>query len=216
VIRIGRRRWRAVALMLALMACEETGAKPTTTVQTSEDADQILEGFSHYVTFGGVRRSRVEADTARFYEGTQITDLRHLKVIFYDLRGVEGSTLTAKRGTYRWQDGSMEAHDDVVVINPDGRTLRTQALKYDNASNTISTDVPFTFDRAEEHLEGNSFKSDPDFKNVVTDKPRGVTGTGMLLPGQASDSGAPAPAPSRKAPARPKPERPAPAAKDSQ
>ena len=196
------RRWSgcviAMTLILALSACEETGAKPTTTVQASDDADQILEGFSHYVTFGGVRRSRVEADTAFFYEGTQVTDLRHVKVVFYDLRGVEGSTLTAKRGTYRWQDGSMEAHDDVIVVNPDGRTLRTQALKYDNATNTISTDVPFTFDRAEEHLEGNSFKSDPDFKNVVTDKPRGVTGTGMLLPGQSADSAPPAPAPRKR------------------
>jgi LPS export ABC transporter protein LptC len=188
VTRVRGRGWVAAALTLALVACEETGAKPTTTVQASEDADQILEGFSHYVTFGGVRRSRVEADTALFYEGTQITELRHVKVIFYDLRGVEGSTLTAQRGTYRWQDGSMEARDDVVVVNPDGRTLRTQELKYDNATNMISTDVPFTFDRADEHLEGNSFKSDPDFKNVVTDKPRGVTGTGMLLPGQGADS----------------------------
>ena len=99
----------------------------------------------------------------------------------------------------------MEAHDDVVVVNPDGRTLRTQALKYDNAANTISTDVPFTFDRAEEHLEGNSFKSDPDFKNVVTDKPRGVAGTGMLLPGQGGDSETEAPAPQRKAPPQAKP-----------
>jgi LPS export ABC transporter protein LptC len=202
---MGNRRWVVAALTLALIACEETGAKPTTTVQASDDADQILEGFSHYVTFGGVRRSRVEADTALFYEGTQITDLRHVKVIFYDLKGVEGSTLTAKRGTYRWQDGSMEAHDNVVVVNPDGRTLKTQALKYDNATNTISTDVPFTFDRGDEHLEGNSFKSDPDFKNVVTDKPRGVTGTGMLLPGQSSDSGTPAP---RKASPRGKPSPP--------
>ena len=188
-------RLRLWGAMLAggLGACEETGARPTATVQAADNADQILEGFSHYVTFGGVRRSRVEADTAYFYEGTQITNLRRVKVIFYDLKGVEGSTLTARRGTYRWQDGSMEATDDVVVVNPDGRTLRTQVLKYDNAANTISTDVPFTFDRAEEHLEGNSFKSDPDFKNVVTDKPRGVAGTGMLLPGQAADSETPVP-----------------------
>jgi LPS export ABC transporter protein LptC len=186
------RLWGAL-LAGGLVACEETGARPTATVQAADNADQILEGFSHYVTFGGVRRSRVEADTAYFYEGTQITNLRRVKVIFYDLKGVEGSTLTARRGTYRWQDGSMEATDDVVVVNPDGRTLRTQVLKYDNAANTISTDVPFTFDRAEEHLEGNSFKSDPDFKNVVTDKPRGVAGTGMLLPGQAADSETPVP-----------------------
>ena len=172
----------------------------------SDNADQVLEGFSHYVTFGGVRRSRVEADTAFFYEGTQVTDLKHVKVVFYDLRGVEGSTLTARRGSYRWQDGSMEASDSVVVVNPDGRTLRTQTLKYDNATNTISTDVPFTFDRGSEHLQGNSFKSDPDFKNVVTDKPRGVAGNGMLLPGQAADSEpAPAPKPGAAPPAAPKP-----------
>jgi LPS export ABC transporter protein LptC len=193
----------------ALLACEETGARPTTTVSATDDADQVLEGFSHFVTYGGVRRSRVEADTAYFYEGTQVTELRHLKVVFYDLRGVEGSTLTARKGTYRWQDGSMEAKEDVVVVNPDGRTLRTQTLKYDNATNTISTDVPFTFDRGEEHLEGNSFKSDPDFKNVVTDRPRGVAGNGMLLPGQKSDSESPPPppppAPRRPAPAGPKP-----------
>jgi LPS export ABC transporter protein LptC len=203
---IGRYLWIVGALLAGIAACEETGAKPTKVVDASGDADQILEGFSHYVTFGGVRRSRVEADTAFFYEGTQITELRHLKVIFYDLRGVEGSTLTARKGTYRWQDGSMEADENVVVVNPDGRTLRTQKLKYDNATNTISTDVPFTFDRADEHLEGNSFKSDPDFKNVVTDQPRGIKGGGILLPGQKSDSEAPAASPAPRRAPNPKPQ----------
>jgi hypothetical protein len=78
----------------------------------------------------------------------------------------------------------MEANDKVVVVSPDGRRLTTQALRYDNAANTISTNVHFAFDRGAEHLEGNSFRSDPDFKNVVTDRPRGVAGDGMLLPGQ--------------------------------
>ncbi len=176
----------ALALLgvLLLAGCEETGARPTATMQAPDSADQVLEGFSHYVTNEGVRRSRVEADTAFFFESTQITDLRKIKVVFYDLRGQEGSTLTAQRGTYRWQDGSMEANGSVVVVSPDGRRLRTETLRYDNASNTISTDKQFTFDRGAEHLEGNSFRSDPDFKNVVTDRPRGVAGDGMLLPGQ--------------------------------
>ena len=43
--------------------------------QAPDSADQVLEGFSHYVTNDGVRRSRVQADTAFFYEGTQITNL---------------------------------------------------------------------------------------------------------------------------------------------
>ena len=167
--------------------CESTGARPTTTVQASDSADQVLEGFSHYVTNQGVRRSRVEADTAYFYEDTQITELRKVRVTFYDIKGAESSTLTSRTGTYRWQDGAMQADGNVVVVSPDGRRLATQTLKYDNATNTISTDKPFTFDDSTQHLKGNSFRSDPDFRNVVTDQPSGVAGKGILLPGQAKE-----------------------------
>ena len=172
---------------MLVAACEESGARPTTTIQAPDSADQVLEGFSHYVTNEGVRRSRVQADTAYFYEATQITNLVNEKVTFYDLKGAESSTLTSKTGVYRWQDGSMEANGNVVVVSPDGRRLATERLRYDNASNQISTDRHFTFDRGDEHLEGNSFRSDPDFRNVVTDRPRGVAGDGMLLPGQEGE-----------------------------
>ena len=178
----------ALLLAAAVSACEESGARPTTTVQAPDSADQVLEGFSHYVTRDGIRQSRVQADTAYFYEGTQVTNLVNVKVTFYDLKGAESSTLTAKTGLYRWQDGSMEANGKVVVVSPDGRRLATERLRYDNASNQISTDRRFTFERGAEHLEGNSFRSDPDFRNVVTDQPRGggPAGNGMLLPGQES------------------------------
>ncbi|HEU4680276.1 MAG TPA: LPS export ABC transporter periplasmic protein LptC [Gemmatimonadales bacterium] len=187
---IGTLKGRAVRYVLSLLSvlfvlsCEDTGVRPTSTVQAPDSADQVLEGFSHYVTNEGIRRSRVEADTAFFFEPTQITELHRIKVVFFDLKGAEGSTLTAERGTYRWQDGSMEANGNVVVVSPDGRRLSTETLRYDNATNTIMTDKPFTFERGAEHLEGNSFRSDPDFRNVVTDRPRGVTGEGLLLPGQ--------------------------------
>lgn len=178
------RRLLIVVSAVAALACEDTGVRPTTTVQASDSADQVLEGFSHYVTNDGVRRSRVEADTAFYYEPTQVTELHSVKVVFFDLKGEEGSTLTARRGIYRWQDGSMEATGKVLVVTPDGRRLTTESLRYDNATNQIMTDQQFFFDRGAEHLEGNSFRSDPDFKNVVTDRPRGVSGEGLLLPGQ--------------------------------
>ena len=174
----------SVFSIFSVLSCEDTGVRPTTTVQAPDSADQVLEGFSHYVTNEGILRSRVEADTAFFYEPTQITELHKVKVVFYDVKGAESSTLTARKGIYRWQDGSMEATGNVVVISPDGRRLATEALRYENATNLIVTDKHFTFDRGTEHLEGNSFRSDPDFRNVVTDRPHGVSGDGMLLPGQ--------------------------------
>jgi LPS export ABC transporter protein LptC len=164
--------------------CQDTGARPTTVIAAPNDADQVLTGFSTFIFDLGLQRSHVEADTAYFYEASQLTELRRVRAIFYNLQGKESSTLTAKRGRYRWQDGSMEAHDSVVVVSPDGRKLRTASLRYDNASNTIWTDKPFTFDSGPVHLEGNSFKSDTEFRNVVTDRPRGVAGQGMTLPGQ--------------------------------
>jgi LPS export ABC transporter protein LptC len=178
----------ALGAAVLVLACEDPGAKPVTTVQATDSADQVLEGFSHWVTKDGIRRSEVQADTAYFYESTQVTQLRNIRVVFYDLSGKESSTLTAKAGTYRWQDGSMQANGKVVVISPDGRKLQTDTLKYDNATNTISTNTHFIMDRGTDHLEGQSFRSDPDFKNVVTNKPVGRAGDGVLLPGQGDQS----------------------------
>ena len=131
-------------------ACEDTGAQPTTTVQATDSADQVLEGFSHYVTKDGIRRSRVEADTAFFYENTQVTQLqegpgrllRHqgrgeLDPDRQDAAPIAGRT-ARWRPTARWW-----------WSRPDGRRLETETLKYDNATNTISTDMHFTFDRGD-------------------------------------------------------------------
>ncbi|HET7600822.1 MAG TPA: LPS export ABC transporter periplasmic protein LptC [Gemmatimonadales bacterium] len=181
---IATARAAALAAAAALLACGEGGVRPNTTLTAADSADQVLEGFATYVTSDGVRRSRIEADTAFYYEAAQTAQLRRVRTTFYDPKGAESSRLTADRGTYHAQDGNMEAEGHVVVTAQDGRRLETEALKFDNKANKISTDRTFRFQRGDEHIEGNSFNSDPDFKNVVTDRPRGVAGKGMLLPGQ--------------------------------
>ena len=69
----------SVLSAFSALACEDTGVRPTTTVQASDSADQVLEGFSHYVTNNGILRSRVEADTAFFFEPTQMNELHNVK-----------------------------------------------------------------------------------------------------------------------------------------
>jgi LPS export ABC transporter protein LptC len=174
----------AAAAGIATLACGEKMAQPTAVVQAPDSADQVLTGFQHFVTRDGIRRSRLEADSAFFYESSQSTGLRRLRVTFFDEKGDTASILNAARGVYRWQDGSMDAEGDVVVNGADGRVLKTQQLRYDDKAKQISTSVPFTLDRAGEHLAGTSFRSDPDFKNVVTARPRGTSDKGILLPGE--------------------------------
>jgi len=174
----------AAVLIAAAGACESGGARPTSTVLAADTADQVLEGFSHYVTGDGIRKSRVEADTAFFYEASQLALLRGLRATFYDGKGAESSHLTARHGTYHWQDGSMEADGHVIVISTDGRRLQTETLKFDPKKNEISTDRAFEFEHDKEFIHGAGFSSDPEFKNVVTNRPHGVAGKGVLLPGQ--------------------------------
>lgn len=175
----------AAALAAGSAACESGGARPTATVQAVDTADQVLEGFSHYVTTDGIRQSHLEADTAYFYESGQLAVLRGLRATFYDPKGSESSHLTARQGTYHWQDGSMEAAGSVVVIGSDGRRLETDTLKFDPKKNEIWTDQTFRFEqRKNEFMQGRGFTSDPDFKNVVANQPHGVAGKGALLPGQ--------------------------------
>jgi LPS export ABC transporter protein LptC len=167
------------------LACRDEGVRPPTSNQAADTANQILFNLQHYVTELGIRRSLVEADTAYMYDPSQTAELKVLKVTFYDVNGAISSVLTSKEGTYHWQNGAMTARGDVVGTAPDGRTLRTSELVYDPMGKKIRSDQHFTFDRGGDHLEGEGFLSDPDFKNVVVTHPRGAEGGGpQLLPGQ--------------------------------
>jgi LPS export ABC transporter protein LptC len=182
----------AVCALSALSACQEEVVRPSVTLEAADTADQVLYGMQHYVTDQGLRRSLVEADTAYVYQNTQMVEMRGVKVTFYGPSGEITSTVTGDSGTYLTRDGSMSARGNVVAVTPDGRTLRSQELKYESRSQKISSDKPFVYDRADQHLEGNGFTSDPDFRNVVTKQPRGGQrpnakpgdSTGFLLPGQ--------------------------------
>lgn len=175
--------------LLMLAACKDDAIRPPLTVTAADSADQVLEGMEHLITADGVKRTRVIADTAYLYEATQLARLKKVKTTFYDANGLETSTVTSDSGIYQMRDGSMSAWGDVVATTPDGRRLTSEELKYEANSKRISSDKPFVYDRADQHLEGNGFTSDPDFRNVVTKQPRGgqrpgATGGGAVLPGQ--------------------------------
>lgn len=170
-------------LVLTSFACSN-GAKPTATITAADTADQVLIDMNHYVTNDGVVRARVRADTAFFYQSTQSAEMRNVHITFYDTDGRETSTLTAREGTYHWASGDMEGRGNVVVVGAgDGRTLKSEVMRYKQVTNQVSSDQPFVFDGPGRHIEGQGFTSDPDFKNVTALRPRGTSGH-FVLPNQ--------------------------------
>jgi LPS export ABC transporter protein LptC len=184
----GARGGDALALVLGAAVCGvlaacDPGIKPTAMISAADSADQVLLNMSHYVTDDGIERARVRADTAYFYTPVQTAELRSVHITFYDPRGAPTSTLTARAGTYHWRSGDMEARGNVVVVRTDGATLRTEVLRYSQRQNQVSSDKPFVFDEPNRHIVGQAFTSDPDFKNVVANRPTGEGGK-FTLPNQ--------------------------------
>ena len=172
-----------VVALTVLSSCNN-GARPTATITAADTADQVLIDMTHYVTDDGVVRARVRADTAYFYQASQTAELRNVHVTFYDTDGRETSTMTAREGTYHWVSGDMEGRGNVVVVGAgDGRTLRSQVMRYNARANQVSSDQAFVFDAPGRHVEGDGFTSDPNFRNVTALRPHG-TGGKFTLPNQ--------------------------------
>jgi len=167
----------------AALACNN-GVRPTATITAADTADQVLIDMSHYITGDGVVRARVRADTAYFYQGSQTAEMRNVHITFYGTEGHETSTLTAREGTYYWASGDMEGRGNVVVVGAgDGRTLRSEVMRYHAANNQVSSDRAFVFNGPGRHVEGDGFTSDPEFRNVTALHPHG-TGGHFTLPNQ--------------------------------
>src|SRR5713101_8555680 len=167
--------------VVLVFGCGE-GIKPTATTTVADSADQVLIGMKHYVTTNSILRALVLADTAYFFNPSQLAELRVVHVTFYDAQGNKTSTLTANEGTFHWRTGDMEGRGNVVVVrSSDGGTLHTEAMRYSQARNEVSSSLAFTFDAPTQHLKGVGFTADPDFKNLRAWQ---VTGTGgqFVLP----------------------------------
>ncbi|HXJ31860.1 MAG TPA: LPS export ABC transporter periplasmic protein LptC [Gemmatimonadales bacterium] len=172
------------AFVLTSFACSN-GAQPSATITAADTADQVLIDMTHYVTNDGVVRARVRADSAFFYQNSQSVEMRAVHITFYDTDGRETSTMSAKEGTYHWATGDMEGRGNVVVVGAgDGRTLKSEVMRYKQATNQVSSDQPFVFDGPpDRHIKGKGFTSDPDFRNVTALNPTGKGGH-LVLPNQ--------------------------------
>lgn len=154
-----------------LVACGGVDTPPTM-AGVRDSADQVLYQLRHNLTLDGVLRAHLEADTAYFYQTAQRADLNGVTVVFYSPEGRQTTRLTSETGTYDWRSGNMEARGEVLAVTPDNRRLTTSVLQYNRATDQISGPNDFVFDGPDRHLEGESFTADPEFKNVVTTRPR--------------------------------------------
>ena len=180
--------WLGLLVAVSVLpACKERTGPPGVAVVASDSADQVLFGFRHFITRDGVREGHVEADTAFFYDPTQTTVLRNMKLVFIDSTGNESAVIVSKHGVYKWQSGDMTADTSVVMTSHDGRVLKSEHLFYDAKKKELTTDQPFTYDTKCQHLQGKGFRSDLKFEHVAVKNLTGDAEQDVLLPVQGQE-----------------------------
>lgn len=172
-----KRAWLILAFGIALVGCGDSGEPPLVAediLQLNQEANQVLFGSEHWVTSEGIRRARIEADTAFFIDEKATVEIRGMTVVFFDAAGDTTSILTSREGEYNWNTQNMVARRDVVVVNPkDGRRVETSVLYYNRMEDRIWGDeATKMYDPDGMVTEGTAFETDPRMEQVQISSPR--------------------------------------------
>lgn len=101
---------------------------------------------------------------------------------FYNSKGDCTSVLTAKSGVMYDMKNEFEAIGNVVINSKDGRTLRTEKLRWNESEQKILSDEFVTITTADgDTLMGEGFESDQSLNFWKIKKPRGVTAKAFTI-----------------------------------
>lgn len=95
-------------------------------------------------------------------------------VEFYDSLLTVDSWLKAKWATYNEREQTMEARNDVQVMNKKGETLNTEHLIWNEKLEKIYSDAYVKITTAENIIFGEGFESDQYFEKYIIKKPKGI------------------------------------------
>lgn len=156
--------------MAALAACEQP--QPSGPVANDADSSQRTYGMNLKLSEGGVLKADLYGDTAFQRPGNaNVTELRNVRLTFYDAQGKKPGTLTSKTGEYDVNTGIMVARGSVVLITHNDRgekrTIRGEELSYDQRGDRVWSERETLVQEADGRtLVTQGFTSDTRFTNI--------------------------------------------------
>lgn len=152
----------------ALAACK--APPPAGPVAQDADASQRTYGMNLKLTESGVLKADVYGDTAFTRPGSSVTEIRNVKLTFYDQQGKRPGTLTSKTGEYDANTGIMIARGNVILVthNEKGekRTIRSEELHYDQRGDRVWSERETMVEETGQTLVSDGFTSDTRFTNI--------------------------------------------------
>lgn len=158
-----------LAMGAGLAACETPPTPAAPTVAEADDTQRTY-GMNLKLTEGGVLRADLYGDTAFTRPNTQVTELRGVKLTFYDDQGKKPGKLTSKTGEYDATTGIMVARGNVVLVTHNDRgeerIIKSEELHYDQRGDRVWSDRETIIDEPGRHGVSDGFTSDTRFTNM--------------------------------------------------
>ncbi|MDE3151954.1 MAG: LPS export ABC transporter periplasmic protein LptC [Gemmatimonadota bacterium] len=167
-----------VAVVVAA-GCTRTAEPPITHVPSVADsAEQVMAQFSSILTHRGVERGTMTADTAFVFDDQTRFDFRNIHVNFSDSTGAHNGTMRADSGRYNMRTEVLEGWGNVVITTTNGERLETPQLRYNQATNLVSSDTSFVLTQGSRVQRGIGFTTDPGLNRIQI--LRKASGSGVI------------------------------------
>lgn len=155
-----------LVLLLAAVACGNDFEKIKILSEPNSLPVERGKNIDIMYTNMGVMKARITApEILRFNNDVKnYTEMpAGITVVFYDNQQRPESSLRAGYAIRYDREKRMVARDNVVLVNQQGDTLRTEELNWDEASQKIHSDKFIRITTQDEIIMGTGFESNPEF-----------------------------------------------------
>ena len=138
-------------------------------------ASMIMTDMTQYMTTQGIRKARVQGDTAYIYDDSGTVKIKKVRLVIFDEAGGEKARLTSESGDFNTATQAMVARGKAVLITVGGqrKQIETEELHYDPQNKRLWSTVRTVMIDGNSRVTGSGFEADDKFTNVQI---KGVTG----------------------------------------
>ena len=169
------------SLLVGVVLLAGCSKDPTPTGEDFQSiaADMIMVGMTQNMTADGLRRARLQGDSAFMFDDSAKVKVKGVNLTIFNEQGMESARLTARAGDFNTQNQGMVARGNVILVTTGAtpRRIETEELHYDPETHKLWSTVKTLMVEGGSRITGDGFTADDKFENVSVTHPEGrVTG----------------------------------------
>lgn len=129
-----------------------------------------LDQLNYTETRDGQKRWSLSSERAEYLRESNLVRLTPVDLTFYEAGPYGELTLRADRGEFHEETRRVEVSGNVVIDTPDGESITTDALVYEDRQRQLSTEAPIHYRAPGRELTGVGLLIDLEQNTLIVEK----------------------------------------------